>query len=221
MREILLIMDDKDCLLKFNRSAQTYFGFSGVSLGRPAELLFGSEFFEILRLTMERVRVTAVAERLEASLADQADRQVSLAVIPLGKFIALAGHDTSLTAQLVDAQAALNAVDQALTQLDGVAKVRINLRGYVLRATESLARLTGLSQTALETVKFANLFSIDTRVSVSETLEHVIDKNVPQNLDCELLLGGTRTQRVRLGLSPFKTSGRIEAVQAILMQTAT
>lgn len=215
MREVVILLD-ADRVVRFANNAAVGC-FSAEGLGEPIERMLPPDIDGFLVDIIGRVQRSGLREHVEVTLGDAGTRHLSIAIVPLAGGVGLIGHDVSVLHELATANAALSAVDSALAVLDDVAKVRINLRGYLVRPTRSFARMTGLSMEALSSIRFISTIDIGSRAATADAIEQVIANRKPMRVEASLMVNGAPSRPVSIGISPLLAGPSIEGVQAMLV----
>lgn len=215
MREVVILLDPERTVRFANNAAVGCFSADGV--GQPIERMLPPGIDGFLVDVIGRVQRSGLREHVEVTLDEAGTRQLSIAIVPLAQGVGLIGHDVSVLHELATANAALAAVDSSLAVLDNVAKVRINLRGYLVRPTRSFAQMTGLSVEALSSIRFVNAIDIASRVATADAIEQVIASRKPMRVEASLMVNGAPSRPVSIGISPLVAGPSIEGVQAILV----
>ena len=215
MREVVILLDEARVVRFANNAASGCFSSSGV--GQPIERMLPPGIDGFLVDVIGRVQRSGLREHVEVTLDQSGARQLSIAIVPLARGVGLIGHDVSLLHELSAANAALVAVDSSLAVLDNVAKVRINLRGYLVRPTRSFAQMTGLSVEALSSIRFVNAIDIASRVAPADAIEHVIISRKPMRIEAMLMVNAAPSRPVSIGLSPLASGASVEGVHAMLV----
>lgn len=215
MREVVILLDPERRVRFANNAAMGWFSAGGV--GDPIERLLPPGLSGFMTDLISRVERSGLRDHVEISLDESGSRQLAMTIAPLAQGVALIGHDVSTSNELSRANAALSAVDTSLAMLDNAAKVRINLRGYLVRPTLSLASMTGLSVEALSAIRFVDVVDSASRDATASAIEQVIDTQVPMRVEAALMVKGAPTRPVSIGLSPLVVGMSVDGVQAILL----
>lgn len=217
--DIVLLLDGQDRITLANQAGRAFLKTTAdASRGQSLATFAPPALATFLGNTVRRVRETAITERLEVG-SDAA--RLGITVAPLVSGTAIIARDMSCRDALDIARSALDAVDTALAEIDGVAKIRVNTRGHVVHPTRSFARITGLPIETLATVRFVSLIEIASRVAVAEAIERVMQHDRPLSVDGRLLINGGPPLRVRIGISPLDRRLEVDGVEAVIVADRT
>lgn len=217
VREAVILLDGEGRIRFANTAAHSCFGLGRDVAGAPIERALSPILAGFLGDVITRVSRSGLREHLELAADRAGERHLSLVVMPLPDGVGLVAQDVTVLAELANAGGALSAVDSALAALEQVAKVRINLRGYLVRPTQSFARLTRLPLETLASVRFVSMIEIGTRAAVADAIERTIRERQATRIEARLLVNGLSPQPVAIGLAPLERGPAIDGVQAILL----
>lgn len=218
MHEVVVLLDADQRLRFCNDAARSYFGFAGRDLsGMSLDRLLPPALTGFISDMVDRVTRGRLREHTEIAMPGEDERHLSLTLLPLRDGVALIGQDITLLTALAHAHGGLAAIDSALAVLEDVAKVQINLRGYLVRPTQSFAGLTRLPMETLATIRFVSVIDIAGRVAVADAIEQVLRTRQPLRTSARLLVNGADPRPISIGLSPIERGHALEGVRAILL----
>ncbi len=217
LTEMVLMFDNELRVTGANLAARTYLKASSQDVQNATlTALIPGELGSFLADAARRSISTRVADRVEIGDAS-VEQRLAITMVPLPSGIAVLARDISCEDALLEARTAVEAVDGALREIDGLACVRINLRGYLDTPTQSLTRLTGLTPAALAAVRFVGLFDIRSRPEIGEAIERVARDRQATHVSARLLVNGAAARDVRIGLSPIVERLAVKGVQGVIV----
>ncbi|MGY4397953.1 PAS domain-containing protein [Sphingomonas sp. UYAg733] len=214
--DMVIIADADLRITAASRSARGYFGAS-VEPGRAIDLIGPDAARLFLAEAIYRVAASGLDESLDLPSARYGNRSLTIAIKPHPGGVALLVHDVTVTSDLRDAEAERRATSETIAAIPGVARARINLRGYIDQPDAPLAGLSGLSIEALSSVRFVTLLDIASRVAVAESIEEMIAGGHPRAVAGTLLVNRGEPVAVRIGLAALRRGAAIEAVSAMIV----
>lgn len=213
--DIVVLLDRNDRVIVANHAARAFLKITADrARGQLLAAIAPAALAMFLESTVRRVCDTGITERLEIG---SGVARMGLTVAPLASGTAIIARDLSCRDALETAQSALDAVDTALAEIEGVAKVRVNTRGHIVHPTRSFIRITGLPEATLAAVRFVSLIEVGSRVAVAEAVERVIRQDRPCAIDARLLVNGRSPLPVRIGLSPLDRRLTVDGVEAVIV----
>lgn len=215
--DVALIVDQSGAIVASSRAARARFGDATRIGGDAAAIATGSGF---LSEAIARVAATGATEQVEVIPARYPTRRIACVVSPFPNGCLIRAHDLTAEEQLATTHARAAALTGAV-EVVGAATVRIGLRGYLLDAPNSLARLIGVTREALETVRFVSLIDVAGRVAIGEAIEAAISELVPRRVVTSLLVRGADSLPVAIGLAGLPPAARIEEVIATIIPLNT
>lgn len=169
-------------------------------------MLVGSFVEERLRLAMD----VAEASDFEAPSVINPGRRTSVRIFPYPGGAAILFRDVTHEREarrIGQDQASFRAALRANGDC-GVA--RLNLRGRLTFAHESLKTLLGIEPARLDEVRLVDLLPADRRPALRDALEDVLTGKGPRALDTEMLARGTERIPVRIGIAEVRYDFAIE-----------
>lgn len=188
----------------------------GVSLDR----LVAVPIQPLLVDAARRVIASGTPETLDVTIDRYPGRRYDATLAPHGDGLAILLADASLADEMAAIRATRQAFDGALIAATGVATARINLRGYLDSATESLGAMTGLGLDSLTSVRFVSLVDIASRPALGDAIETVIAGRGALGLGAVLLVNRGAPLPVRIGLSAIRLGAGVTGVAALVARDA-
>ncbi|WP_294337789.1 PAS domain-containing protein [uncultured Sphingomonas sp.] len=169
--------------------------------GKTLEEILPEEVRPFLLRAVEAARASGVPERLQLRLGTNGSRRVDVSIEPYDDGVCVVGHDRTAQEIQTMAQARMQAIDDMVSLLGNVAWLRINLRGYIVGASKSFERLSGLMPAAYSSVRLPTLFDLPTRVGVGDTLEKAIDTMSAHAINARLIAQRGEAMPVQIAFS--------------------
>lgn len=200
MDSIVLVTDPDLCLIGVSPPARHLLGRVDWR-GKTLNDILPDEVRPFLLSAVEAARAGGVPERLQLRLGRNGSRRVDVSIEPYDGGVCIVGHDR--TAQEIQslARARMQAIDDMVGLLGNVAWLQINLRGYIVDASTSFERMSGLVAAAYRSVRLPTLFDLPTRVGVGDTLERAIDTMSAHAVRARLVAQGGTMIPVRIAFS--------------------
>lgn len=174
MDSIVLVMDADLCLVGVSPPARHLLGRHDWR-GKTLDDILPEEIRPFLLRAVDAAKASGVPEKLQLRLGAQGGRRVDITVEPFDGGVCIVGCDRTAQESQIMAEARVQAIDDMLGLLGNVAYLRINLRGYIVGASGSFERMSGLAAAAYRSVRLPTLFDLPSRVGVGDTLEKAID----------------------------------------------
>ncbi|MBM3927137.1 MAG: PAS domain-containing protein [Sphingomonadales bacterium] len=219
MDSIVLVTDARLCVVGMSPPARHLLGHKDWR-GKALDDILPSEVRPFLLRSVEAARSAGVPEKLQLRMGANGDRRVDFTIEPFDGGVCIVGHDRSAQESQLLAEARIQAIDDMLGLLGNVAYLRINLRGYIVGASKSFERMSGLTAAAYRSVRLPTLFDIPTRVGVGDTLEKAIDTMTAHAVRAQLIgsMGTPIPIRIAFSGELLRVSG--DAVLATLSTVA-
>ena len=216
VRDIVLVLDDACQVRAANAAARAHFAFDPGRHPVPLSAIAPANLAVYLDDAARRVASARIGERIELGSAGGANR-LAITIAPLPHGVVIVAHDLRGDDACDLANAALSGIDAALAELNWIATVRINPRGYLTEATSSLERLTNLPASVLSSVRFVSLIDVAARVAVADAIDRVVAGAPSTHVGAGLLVNGVGVRAAQIGLGALPRRLSVEGVQAVIV----
>lgn len=184
--------------------------------GRTLEDVLSDRAGPLIARSVVDVCDTGRAESFQLRTGAEADRRLDVTVQPFGDGACIVAQDRTADDERRESAALSSAVGETLQLLGTVAVLRINLRGFVTRASKSFETLSGLSPDAYRSVRVPTLFDIGTRMAVSEAFEKTVDLVRPQIVAARLNVNNGEARGVRMAFSAEMLRSSVDSIVATI-----
>lgn len=210
----VLVCDAAATIIAAGRAARLHFG-KAAQPGARLDAILPAEAAAFVGAIVMRVAGSGIAERTELPAVAGAAR-LELVIEPGAAGVVIVGRAAGVADARDAALSRAAGLAGAIASLPDHAIATIGLRGYLVAPDASLSRLGGLSPQALSSVRAASLFSVASRIGVSDALEAVFTGGPPVMVEAELLTASGSPLPVSVGLAPLRRGLVIDAVQAVI-----
>lgn len=216
---IVIVTDRNQCVIGMSPPARHHFARSDWH-GKTLDDLLPDQMRPIVVRAATDVCETKLSDSFQLRIGPHADRRLDVTVQPFGDGVCIVAHDRTASDERRDRDALDCAVRQTLDILGSVAVLRINLRGFIVRASESFETLSGLSCDAYRSVRLPTLFDIGSRMAVSDAFERAIDEVQPQLVTARLVVNTAAPRTVQIAFSAEMLRSSIDAIIATIETVA-
>jgi hypothetical protein len=210
---MVIVTDHRLCVTGMSPPARHHFSRSDWR-GQSLSDLLPETMRAILMRSVHHVCETKLTDSFQLRIGPNADRRIDVTVQPYGGGVCIVGRDRTASDARRDVATLSDAVRQTLQLLGNVAVMRINLRGFIIRASESFETLSGLAPEVFSSVRVPTLFDVATRMAVSDALEQTIEQASPQLVTARLMVNRGDPVNVRIAFSAEMLRSSIDAVIA-------
>ncbi|MES2338492.1 MAG: hypothetical protein V4537_10380 [Pseudomonadota bacterium] len=214
---MVIVTDSRLCVVAMSPPARHHFANSDWH-GHKLETLLPEQLRSIIMRSVHHVIGTGTADSFHLRLGEKAQNLVEVAVRPFDGGVCIIGHDRRATQARIETGAIFDAVRQTFNLLEIVAVVRINLRGFIVGASESFESMSGLTPDAYRSVRMPTLFDITSRITVSDALERAIDRVEPQHVEARLMVNRGDPVDVRIAVSAEMLRASLDYIVATIVR---
>jgi PAS domain-containing protein len=215
---LVIQFDDTLNIAQMNLAARRHFQLSDAE-ARSVHLsaLFRSATQKYLIDVCKRVAESGNAETFEIDSDLYPGRTLNIQIVKSPMGVVLTADVASQTVLVRRTYAAATAAAEAADATDILGRGRINIRGTITAANETLAKLAQTSIDKISGLRLSSLFDQDTRNAVRDCVETMLTTGEPFSLDANLLDGTHKNTRVKLGAGVERDAGSISGAAFLVI----
>lgn len=215
---LVIQFDETLNISQMNLAARRHFQLSDAE-AHTAHLttLFRSATQKYLIDVCRRVAESGNAETFEIDSDLYPGRTLNVQVVKSPAGVVLTADVVSQTVLVRRTYAAATAASAAADATDILGRGRINIRGTITSANETLAALARTTLDKITGLRLASLFDQETRNAVRDGVEAMLTTGESFSIDANLLDGTRNNTRVKLGAGVERDAGSISGAAFLVI----
>lgn len=215
---LVIQFDDALNIAQMNLAARRHFQLSDAQ-SHDAHLsdLFRSATQKYLVDVCRRVAESGNAETFEIDSDLYPGRTLNIQVVKAPVGVVLTADVASQTVLVRRTYAAATAASAAADATDILGRGRINVRGTITSANETLAALARTTVDKITGLRLASLFDQETRNAVRDGVETMLTTGESFSIDANLLDGTRKNTHVKLGAGVERDAGSISGAAFLVV----